>query len=181
MSGIRPSGLRRAAILLVLRAAVAAAAEVHAPEYEVKAAFLYNFAKFVEWPPGSERNAHAFRICLVGDDPFGPLLTETVAGKTVQNRPIEIAHPDSAPELGQCHMAFISRSQVRQLPRLLAGLAGASTLTVGETEDFAREGGMITFHIEENKVRFEINAEAAQRAGLRISSQLLKLATRVTQ
>ena len=78
-------------------------------------------------------------------------------------------------------MAFISRSQVRQLPRLLAGLAGASTLTVGETEDFAREGGMITFHIEENKVRFEINAEAAQRAGLRISSQLLKLATRVTQ
>jgi len=171
----------RAATLLVLSAAIVAVAEVRAPEYEVKAAFLYNFAKFVEWPPGSERNTHAFRICLVGDDPFGALLTETVAGKTVQDRPIEIAHPDSAPELGRCQMAFIPRSQVRQLPRLLAGLTGASTLTVGETEDFARGGGMITFHIEENKVRFEINAEAAQRAGLRISSQLLKLATRVTQ
>ena len=181
MSGIRPSGLRRLAILSLLSAAVVVGADAHAPEYAVKAAFLYNFAKFVEWPPGATRNAEAFRICLVGDDPFGPLLTDTVAGKTVQDRPIEIAHPESAPELGQCHMAFVSRSQVRQLPRVLAGLAAANTLTVGETEEFAREGGMITFHIEENKVRFEINAEAAQHAGLRISSQLLKLATRVTQ
>ncbi len=181
MNGFRPSGLRRIALLLLLPAAVVVGADVHAPEYAVKAAFLYNFAKFVEWPPDAARNAQTFRICLVGDDPFGSLLTDTVAGKTVQDRPIEIAHPESAPELGQCHMAFISRSQVRQLPRLLAGLAGANTLTVGETEEFARDGGMITFHVEENKVRFEINAEAAQRAGLRISSQLLKLATRVTQ
>jgi hypothetical protein len=152
---------------------------VVAPEYKVKAAFLYNFLKFVEWPAGAQQPPGPLRVCVVGEDPFGPFLPEALAGKTVQDRPVEIRHLENKSELPGCHVAFTASSEARELSQLLASPGAESVLTVGETDAFARGGGMITFRMEQNRVRFEINREAAERAGLRISSQLLKLATQV--
>jgi hypothetical protein len=167
-----------AALVLALGAGAALAA---APEYQVKAAFLYNFAKFVEWPPGVLARHASMNVCVLGEDPFGPLLNRTVEGKQVHDRPIRVARVADLADLSRCHVLFISTSERRELSRLLPAIAGLSILTVGETESFVQEGGMIGFTAGENRVRFEINNEAAERAGLHISSQLLKLATRVIQ
>ncbi|HJQ84693.1 MAG TPA: YfiR family protein [Candidatus Binatia bacterium] len=163
--------------LLLLRLSAVAAA----PEYQVKAAFLYNFARFVEWPPDVVERHPTFRICVMGEDPFGTTLVETVRGKTVLDRPVEIGHPDTTGELAECMIVFVPGSESAELPRLIAALAGSSALTVGETDGFAYDGGIIGMRVEAAKVRFEVNADAAQRARLKISSQLLKLATRVIQ
>jgi hypothetical protein len=160
--------------------AVAAAAYAAAPEYQVKAAFLFNFARFVEWPQDAVATSDAFRICIVGDDPFGRLLDQAVLGKTVQDRRVEIVRPDDVGAV-RCHIAFFASSGGPALPRMLTSLGGRGILTVGETEDFTRAGGVIAMRVEESKVRFDVNVDAAQRAGLRVSSQLLKLASRVIQ
>jgi hypothetical protein len=174
--------VRRARVLcLVLTLLAGGTPHAAAPEYQVKAAFLFNFARFVEWPTPAMAASPAFRICVVGDDPFGPLLSETLSGKTVHERPIQVDHPATTTDILACHIAYIAPSESSQLPRLLAAIAGRSVLTVGETTEFASRGGMIGMHLEDNKVRFDVNAEAAQQAGLRVSSQLLKLAVRVIQ
>jgi hypothetical protein len=170
---------RHAAIALIgLVAVLAAPLAAAAPEYHVKAAFLYNFAKFVEWPP--DAIAPEMRVCVFGGDPFGRALPETLAGKSVSERPLTVAYPATVRQLSDCHVLFVGASEDHELPRLLPSLAGTGVLTVGESDEFARQGGIITFRRERSKVRFEINETAAERAGLRISSQLLKLATRVT-
>ena len=156
-------------------------ARAAAPEYQVKAAFLFNFAKFVDWPAGVLTRNTSVNVCVLGDDPFGPILNRTVEGKTVHDRPIRVARLTDMADVSRCHVLFISASERRELPRLLPGLAGRSVLTVGETSTFVQDGGMIGFTTDEDRVRFEINNEAAERAGLHISSQLLKLATRVIQ
>jgi hypothetical protein len=166
--------------LIALLAVIAGAATgAAAPEYQVKAAFLYNFARYVEWPEPM-RAQPVFRICVVGDDPFGAALPAAVRDKTVQDRPVEVAHRDGHDVTG-CHLAFVAASEGSETPRLLTGIAAHGVLTVGETEGFVRAGGVIGFKIEGNKVRFDVNADAANRAGLRISSQLLKLAAQVIQ
>jgi hypothetical protein len=170
----------RRAVALVCAALVVAPAAAAAPEYQLKAAFLYNFARFVEWPQGTVAATDPFRICIVGDDPFGDLLDQAVRGKTVHDRPVEVVHPDDLFAI-RCHIAFFARSGAPALPRLLTALGGRGILTVGETEDFTRAGGVIAMRVEESKVRFDVNVDAAQRAGLRVSSQLLKLASRVIQ
>jgi hypothetical protein len=171
----RPRALAWAALAIAAGAATAAA-----PEYQVKAAFLFNFARFVEWPGEAVVESDAFRICVVGDDPFGPLLDDAVRGKTVHDKPVEIVHPEDIDAI-RCHIAFFASSGAPALPRLLTALGGRGILTVGETEDFTRAGGVIAMRVEESKVRFDINVDAAQRAGLHVSSQLLKLASRVIQ
>jgi hypothetical protein len=169
------------AVLVAVLSAIAPHLAAAAPEYQVKAAFLYNFAKFVEWPAETLQGASALRVCVFGGDPFGPALPATLQGKTVQERPVVVARPTTVADMAACHILFVGSSEDHEVPRLLPSLAGSGVLTVGESQEFARQGGMITFHRDGNKVRFEINADAAERAGLRISSQLLKLATRVTQ
>jgi hypothetical protein len=149
-------------------------------EYRLKAAFLYNFARFVEWPAGALDASPTFRICIVGEDPFGGDLPVVVQGKRLQDRPIEIFRTDGA-ELAGCHMVFIGSGETGHAARLLTGVVGRGVLTVGETQEFIRAGGMIGMRLEEDRVRFDVNVDAAQRAGLRMSSQLLKLATRVIQ
>lgn len=143
-----------------------------ASEYELKAAFLFNFAKFVEWPDPA---SGPLRVCIVGDDPFGNKLEDTVRGKEISGQPIEIRRLNREDNPRGCQIAFIGASG-RDARSVLDTLGGASTLTVGESPNFAKQGGIINFVLEDNKVHFEINVDAAERARLRISSKLLSLA-----
>ena len=145
-------------------------------EYQIKAAFLYNFAKFVEWPAKAlPETSTSMTLCILGEDPFGTDLEQSLDGKTVNGKSIAIKRFRGIRGLEVCHILFISSSERLHLPEILDALREASVLTVGETEQFAKLGGIINFTIEENKVRFEINVDAVERAGLKISSRLLKL------
>jgi uncharacterized protein DUF4154 len=143
-------------------------------EYEVKAAMIYNFAKFVEWP--STGNSQPFVLGVVGDDPFGQTLERLVADRAVSGREIRIERYPTADDLGRCDILFIAESESPELPLILAQVHDRGVLTVGDKKDFARDGGVIGFRLEGNKVRFDINVDAARRSGLRISSKLLRLA-----
>jgi len=145
-------------------------------EYKVKAAFLLNFGKYVEWPPSAIRG-DSLDICVLGSDPFGDALDETVAGRTVGKRRVQARRVSSVAGADGCNILFVSRDEQSRVDAVLSGLADSPVLLVGEQERFARRGGMINFIEVDNKVRFEINEAAARRAGLKISSQLLKLAT----
>ena len=147
-------------------------------EYRVKAAYLLNFTRYVEWPTPPASNTR-LSICVMGTDPFGRILDATVAGRTVQGRPLEVRRVQSAPEARGCEVVFVSRKTWRRSPEGLKALADAGSLTVGETEQFARSGGVIGFVILDETVRFVINAAARDRAGLRISSRMLSLAAAI--
>jgi hypothetical protein len=149
-------------------------------EYEVKAAFLYNFTRFVEWPPDALARSDVFIIGILGRDPFGGALDAAVQGKNVLQKELAVRRFATAREASGSQILFISPSEEARLPLVLRELEGANTLTVGETDGFARRGGMIEFRIESNRVRFDINVVTAERAKLKLSSQLLKLARVVT-
>ena len=149
-------------------------------EYQVKAAYLYNFAKFVEWPTPADAGKQ-FQIAVLGHDPFGPLLDETVEGKTVRGRAVAVRRVSSAAEARTCDELFLGAAEARRLPEVLQALRGRSVLIIGESRDFVLEGGMIGLVNEDNKVRFEVNMTAAEKARLKVSSQLLRLARRVAK
>jgi hypothetical protein len=148
-----------------------------ATEYQVKAAFLFNFAKFVEWPvdvfPGVDA---PLQICLLGQDPFGHEFEEVIGDKSVNGHRIEVIHPSGVPQARGCQIIFVSSSEKRQALEILRGLRGSSVLTVGDTAGFAGMGGIINFVLEDGRVRFEINVKAAERAHLKISARLLTVA-----
>ena len=155
------------------------AQESQPTEYQIKAAFLFNFAKFVEWPPAAFAEATSpMVIGILGENPFGDDLERTIRGKTINNRPLVIKEFRSPAEATNCHVLFISTSEKQRLPEILKSLHGTSVLTVGETDRFIETGGMINFVAEGNKIRFQINEVAAESAGLKISSKLLSLASR---
>lgn len=157
--------------------AVAPGQALSPSEYQVKAFFLYNFVKFVEWPAEAFPSTEApIIIGIVGEDPFGGVLDETIKSKTINGRPLTIKRLKKGQDLGSCHILFISLSEKGRLGQILENLKGSSVLTVSEIERFAHLGGTIHLFIEENKVRFEINADIAERARLKISSKLLALA-----
>lgn len=144
-------------------------------EYQIKAAFLFNFAQFVEWPATAFTNTDApLCIGVLGDDPFGGALEQTLKDETIRSHKLTVQRSRRVEDLKGCQMIFISRSEKGRMPAILSALDGM-TLTVSETEDFARRGGMINFFLDGNKVRFEINPATAQSKGLKISSQLLSL------
>jgi hypothetical protein len=146
-------------------------------EYPVKLAFLYNFTKFIEWPPESYSVPEApMVICILGDDPFNPGLEAELRTRMVGSHPVEIRTLRANDSLGVCQIAFVPATDENQATRILRGLKGSSTLTVGETEEFTRLGGIIDLTVEEHKVHFELNLLAAKRARLTISSKLLALA-----
>jgi hypothetical protein len=174
--GKRTAWLRRGAACALLWASLSAQVQDAAPtEYEVKAAFLYNFGRFVAWPP-QPRPPSAFAICVLGKDPFGPVLDDLIKDKSIQGMKLVARRLERVEDAGACRILFISASEDAQLAHILAALRGRSVLTVGEAERFAHRGGMINFRLEGSKVRFDINPDAAEQAGLTISSQLLKLA-----
>jgi hypothetical protein len=166
-----------ATVLTPINTSNAAAKE--ASEYELKAAILYNFAKFVEWPAEAFSDDSApVVVGVVGDDPFQGSL-DSVVGKTANGRQVEIRRLNASQDLRSCHVLFVSSSEKTRLGQIVASVDGASVLTVGEMEGFESNGGMIRLTMEGSKVRFEINAGTARRAGLKISSKLLSLAKSV--
>ena len=156
------------------------AQEVAPSKYELEAAFLYNFAKFVEWPPEAlPAPATPFTIGVIGENPFDDALERTVKkARAVNGHPFVVKSVKALSELKNCHILFISDSERKRLPEILAALQGNSVLTVSEMDRFLQSGGMVRFVMEGNKVRFGINDEAGKRAGLKISSKLLNLAKR---
>jgi hypothetical protein len=152
----------------------------HSLEYRVKAAFLLNFTKFVEWPEAAFRSADApITICIVGEDPFGDVLDRTLAGETVNGHAIRAERPASEGDLRVCHILFVGRSERERFPQIVSRLEGSSTLTVSELPAFSEEGGMIEFVVEEGKARFYINAATTEAAGLKLSSRLLRVAKEI--
>jgi hypothetical protein len=145
-------------------------------EYQVKAVYLYNFGRFVEWP-ASAKKGDFFAICVLGRDPFGAALDTTVAGAAIDNQKLVARRISSAREATNCRILFISSSESNHDKDILAGLEKTAVLTVSDMPGFANNGGMIQFVLQENKVRFEVNLTAAEKAGLTLSSQLLKVAT----
>jgi hypothetical protein len=150
-------------------------------EYHVKAAFLYNFAKFIEWPAEAFTQSNDILICVMGQDPFGASLDQTIVGKVVQGKKLSILRLEKDVEIKPCHILFISASEKDRLKKVREEIKGTHILTVGDMDQFTQMGFVINFISDENKIRFEINPSAAERAGLKISAQLMKLAVIVQE
>jgi hypothetical protein len=165
-------------ILLILSALYGAhVGPPESNEYQIKAGFLFNFVKFVEWPGEAfADDGAALIIGVIGDDPFGSALDDVVSGKTVNGRRLEVRRLKWGEDLRRCHVLFVSSSERKRVVQLIDDLRGSNVLTVGEMAQFIQQGGIINFVMEANKVRFEINVAMAERARLKISSKLLVLA-----
>ncbi|AZT83903.1 YfiR family protein [Marinobacter sp. NP-4(2019)] len=146
-------------------------------EYEVKAAFLYNFTRFVSWSQVEDSSA-PLDVCVFGDDPFGDLL-DPLRGRKSQGRELRLRYPDNVAGLTECDVLYIGQSQSRNLSNLLGIAQEGGILTVSDLPDFIRNGGMFGYVKRGNVIRFEINLKAATEAGLTINSRLLELAVRV--
>lgn len=167
-----------AALLLLFAGQLSSAQTM--TEYQVKAAYLYNFAKFVEWPSRAFENPTApIRLCVLNYQSFESELNQMVEGKTIAGRPVAVVPVENGEQSHSCHILFVNSSQDRQVQHIIEVLRDTSVLTVGETIEFVEKGGIISFVLQDDRVRFQVNYKAANRAGLRISSRLLSVATRV--
>jgi hypothetical protein len=175
----RSSSLVRASLALAigLGLAVVAAAGKPPTEHQVKAAFLFNFANFIEWPPAALGPAGTpLRVCIIGADPFGGALDDAFRDQMVQGRSVQVVRGETLEAMGRCHILFLPQSEQRRWVDLVKALRGVPTLTVADGPPLARQGGMVNFIIEAQRIRFEINPAVAEQVGLRISSKLLALA-----
>lgn len=146
------------------------------PEYLIKAAYLYKFALFTDWPESAFTDPVApLRVCVLGKDPFGPTL-ETIVGRKVGDRQVVTSYYAGVEGVERCHVLFISRSKKKRLAGILGHLQNRPLLIVADTPNFVQAGGIINFTIVEKQIRFEINARVAERAGLKLSSKLLRMA-----
>ena len=145
-------------------------------EYQVKAAFLYNFLKFVDWPATPAEQMGPIELCVLGKDPFGGALERVVDGKTVNGRPLTIRRIGDIAAARSCHVLFVSASEAGRVREITKAVHTWSVLTVSEIDRFSERGGIVTFLMEGQRVRFRINPKAAASAGLKISSKLLQLA-----
>ena len=146
-------------------------------EYDVKAAMIYNFAKFVRWPQQEPNQARALVVGVVGEGPMRDALDQVLKGKEVEGRQIRTVRFARTEPISSCEILFVGSSESTRVREILDHLQGRPVLTVGETDGFSKTGGVIGFVMEGNKVRFEINVAAARRVGIEISSKLLRLAT----
>ncbi len=169
--------------LLVLAGALAVSAQPafaqrdQVGEYELKAAILYNLGKFVEWPPSAYAESQAPTVlCILGQNPFGDSLKTLGQEQDAKGRPVSIRQLKNENGMRDCHVLYISSSERKRVAQVLSRLKGSSVLTVGEMSQFAAQGGIIQFTLEDKQVRFEINLDAASRMTLKISSRLLVLA-----
>jgi hypothetical protein len=158
-----------------------AAAPAAASEYEVKAAFLFQFSRFVEWPPEAFASADApLVICVLGKNPFGSTLREIAQGESVQAHALVVKSHDRVEDVGECHIVFLSSSEEAITQQVLTSLAGKRILTVGDSDDFTRRGGVIGFVTVNGKVKLQVNRSSAETAQLRISAKLLRVAEQVS-
>ncbi len=179
--------ISRTIVVIVFCALSAGAPKAYAQtsfsrEYQIKAAFIYNFTKFVEWPADrfADENTPLI-LCVIGKDPFGAILENSFVGKTIKGRAIIINRNIGIDNLEICHVLFVSSSEQERVPQIVAALSGASVLTIADMNRFANQGGSINLVRRRNKIRFEINPDAANRAQLKLSPELLELATIVTE
>ena len=172
------TALASALILLAADARpIAAEQGAQASEYDLKAVFLYQFARFVDWPANAFEAADApLTIGVLGVDPFGSSLDEIVRNEVVAGRKLAVRRYHDVAETGACQILFISDSEADRLERVLATLKGRSILTVGDIESFATRAGMIEFLVVQERLRLRVNLAAANAANLKISSQLLRQA-----
>jgi len=172
------TGLALFAFFLIASPAPVQAAEDNPSEYQLKAAFVYNFAKFIDWPPAAFSGPQSpFTICILGADPFGSVIDDALRGKTVADHPVVVRRAKDIASARHCEIVFVSASEKERLPEILQGLRGANVLVVGDFQGFAAGGGAIELTLQDSRIRFAINPGAADNAGLRISSKLLALAT----
>jgi hypothetical protein len=184
----RGSSIRNFAFMAALLAFCLCSAEAHAnatdrppTEYEVKAAYIYNFAKFVSWPADAfpTRNSPLI-IGVLGDNEFGSLLETLVKGKTIQEHPISIRFPQKPADLRSCHMIFISTSEIKKIKPITEALGPLPILTITESDTGSQTKGILNLFIEEGRVQFEVDITGAERVHLQISSKLLRLARGAT-
>ena len=173
---------RRIRVLLLLGAVLALAFPLRGQEasleYQVKAVYLLNFTRYVDWPPHARpASNNPIYICILGRDPFGNDLDAAVQGKRTQGHPIAVRRVTSVQDAAGCHIVFQTQSEWRSQRETVLSLTERGILTVGDSEQFAREGGVIGFVISNETVRFVVNLRARERAGLTISSRMLSLAT----
>ena len=146
-------------------------------EYQVKAAFLYTLTRFIEWPAGSfPRPSTAMTICVLGADPFGSFLDDAIRGKMIEEHPL-LARRLADRQTGGCHILFIAASEQPRMRSLLASLSAPGLLTVGDTADFAAQGGIVGMRLEGDHIRLIVNLTASEQAKLKISSRVLSLAS----
>lgn len=170
--------MREAAALVLGVCLGQADAPAEAPEYVVKSVFLLNFAKYVQWPPGTFPTSDApIYVGVLGRDPFGPELDATLKGKRVQGRFLKVRRFGRPRDVRDVHILFVPRGEEERLSEILERIRGQSILIVGEGESFCREGGVLSVLIEKGKPRIEANPDAAARADLTIDAKLLKVAT----
>ena len=174
--------LSAVAVLCLLIVPGVAGQQSKPSEYQVKASYLYNFSRFVEWPQqqGPIQSDH-FLICILGDNPFGSTLNDMVANENIEGKSVATKQVSTSEDAAKCRVVFISFSEEGRLKKILADLHNSSVLTVSDLPRFIEKGGMIQFVVEDNHVRFQVNAATAKRAGLSMSSELLKLAVGVQQ
>ena len=148
------------------------------PEYIIKAAMIRNFAKFTRWPEGSDsrQKKNTMLLCLMGDESIHDSFAG-IRGKTVRGKTIALKWTDNLSGLGDCDLLFVNRETRTNMTRIMKAIAGRPVLTIGETSEFTRAGGMITFFFSQGRIRFRINPDAVRRSGLKVSSTLLELAT----
>jgi hypothetical protein len=171
--------LRCLGMLLALAAIGSAQAQAVFTPYDVEAAYLYNFGKFVRWPADASAATAPFTICILGDDPFGERLNALVANEAIQGRPIATKRLPSVAGAESCQIVFLGLTEQARLTKDLAELGKRPVLTVSNLPGFLDRGGMIQFLQQENKVRFAVNLTAAEQTGLALSSELLKVAVHV--
>lgn len=178
---MRQLGLAIVLICMLLHSPLEASAQTLEPsdpsEYLIKAGFIYNFAKLVGWPETAFAQANSpIVIGIVGNDPFGAILDRVVDGKTIDGRGFVVKRLKWGKDLKDCNILFVSSSEQAHFDELVQLVKGLPILTIGETPNFPRRGGIINFTLEDSRVRFEVNIDAAKQADLNISSRLLSLA-----
>jgi hypothetical protein len=171
------------AVAIALALVVVAPATAQSPkplEFEVKATYLLNFGRFATWRL-SQPASQPFAVCIIGRDPFGSTLDHTVAGETIDGRSVIAKRIASAGDATDCRILFVSGSEEGRLPAILPMAQSAGVLTVSDIPRFTDRGGMIQFVSQDKRVRFQVNETAVERAGLTLSSELLRVATAVTR
>lgn len=167
------------AIFIFLYALALPAQQPKVSEYQVKAAYLYNFGKFVTWPASVVDKTNFFAVCVLGQDPFGSTLDSIMAGEELDGKHLVVKRIATAQDAEDCRILFISSTEENHLKDILQTLDESGVLTVSDIPSFSRRGGMIEFVLDGDKVRFAINLSKAEASRLTLSSQLLKVATAV--
>jgi len=171
---ITPRNLRA---LLVFCSVFFVSAQISTREYQVKAAFVFNFTQFVEWPATCFSNPETRAVIgVLGKDPFGTYLEETIVGESINKHPLIIEHYNNVDEIKNCQILFVNLSNKNELRLVIEKLKGKNILTVSDVNGFAKLGGMVRLYLNDDKINIEINLEAAKAENLVISSKLLKLA-----